>query len=362
MPLFDAEALLASGGARLITVHSESAPPPAAEANIITLKVPYGEGTSTTHAASIADLEHRHAARRRAACARAAAARLGGEQPESEPDDSSDDDEDHTAAPQPQHMLEIFLETPDVAGSIGGKVWDSAPLLSAWLAENRDAIIKRRGSSSSAPPLRILELGAGLGVVGLALGKLLGDSAHITISDYDPACVEATRRNICHNFPSTGGSSRPDACRLDFRDFTPACLDDPASAAAGPLAEYAALGLLGSIDLVVAADIVYEPQGTPGLAYVLKALLKKRSSSSQPPKAKEDDDLLPPDDTPCALLALPDGRPRLAQFVSGLEQVGLRVRIEQVSPSCGMARALKAESDGAWGAARQTFSLYVVSF
>ena len=55
-----------------------------------------------------------------------------------------------------------------------------------------------------------------------------------------------------------------------------------------------------------------------------------------------------------------DGRPRLAQFVSGLEQVGLRVRIEQVSPSCGMARALKAESDGAWGAARQTFSLYVV--
>lgn len=95
-----------------------------------------------------------------------------------------------------------------------------------------------------APPSRILELGAGTGLVGLTLAKLLphigAPGAEIIATDYHPAVLENLRDNIRANFTS---SPPPiETCLLDWSAPTfEAPLDPP-------------------MDLLVAADVIYAPE------------------------------------------------------------------------------------------------------
>lgn len=109
---------------------------------------------------------------------------------------------------------------------------------------------------SLGPTPRIVELGAGTGLVGITLAKLLPligvRAAHIVATDYHPAVLGNLRDNIAANFPCSddddGGSGATplpvDTCLLDW---------------AAPCLEAPLLGE-GAADVLVATDVVYAPE------------------------------------------------------------------------------------------------------
>ena len=106
------------------------------------LRVPFsvGEHSCSTRPVSIDDVEHGAATLRRKACARSASARAsaGGESAA----DSDLDEADETVE-ESTRFLSLSLESPSIASSIGGKVWDASLLLSSWIAERRHELRQR---------------------------------------------------------------------------------------------------------------------------------------------------------------------------------------------------------------------------
>lgn len=92
---------------------------------------------------------------------------------------------------------------------------------------------------------RVVELGAGTGLVGITMAKLLPrlgmSGAALVATDYHPAVLENLRSNIRANF--TESDDVPvEACLLDWSD---PCLDPPLHVAA---------------DMLIATDVVYAPE------------------------------------------------------------------------------------------------------
>jgi lysine methyltransferase len=128
-------------------------------------------------------------------------------------------------------LTDVALRNDDF-GSVGAQTWGSACVLAEMIAEaparfgfglygggtcnsNDNASLFRhngcgghRGEGPAA--IRILELGAGTGLVSLIIGKILettrGDNsrrADIVATDFYPPALENLRLNIQRNFPST---------------------------------------------------------------------------------------------------------------------------------------------------------------
>jgi predicted nicotinamide N-methyase len=176
----------------------------------------------------------------------------------------------------------------------------------------------------------VLEVGAGLGVVGLALAKQC-PWLHVTLSDYDTEIVENLERNAALNFASPRPEHTLDVAALDFRDFTPASIDKAPLPQC--LQQHADAGLYGQVDLLLGADVVYEKTHCQ-LAHVCLALLAPHTDERRPP--------------PCAVFFSNISRPYIRDFVAGLDAAGLSCRIERVTPSEALARRLRRTHEG-WG-------------
>ena len=112
------------------------------------------------------------------------------------------------------------------------EIWPSSIALSEYVLENEDEFSGKK----------ILELGCGLGLVGIVLTSIGGD---VLFTDYDSHALQFTQENFYRNF------KRPASVQLlDWRDP----------------------GSTQSFDIVVAADIIYEKRW---LEPVLNVLDKK---------------------------------------------------------------------------------------
>jgi predicted nicotinamide N-methyase len=343
----DAMTLLASGRASRIRVLSPSFESVQIE-KTLDLLVPYSTtGCSIdARADAVENIESEAVASRRLACGRSAAARLGKAGIATVADRELDLDDD-VERPGESALL-LRLSQPDVAGSIGGKIWDASLLFAAWLAENPHRL-PPSPASGSAPP-RVLGLGSGLGVTELSCA-LLHRHLHVTLSDYDPAVNASLEQSVRQSCAEC--ELRPDVTRVDFRDFTSAAVEEAESATRATttpplqlgLQCYAAAGLLHSFDCIIAADVCYEASSSRLLPWIVRALLKP------PPPADE-----PGAWRPCALLVLPDVRPRLKVFVESVPAAGLRCSIHRLAPDSRLRTRLTDAHEG-WGA-DNSFSLY----
>ena len=353
-----AAALLASGRARSVRVLGM--PASTAVESTVTLQIPFAaaDGVEVLFQGSVDSIERDAAARRRAACLRSAEARANVGTSEILYSDSESDDDERVDDSDSVGMLTLELAQPCLASSIGGKVWDASLLLSAFFAEHPQRLPPRERETSDKR-WRVLELGAGLGIVGLSCAKLRPDLA-LTITDYDPAVLACIERNIQRNLPA---GPRPEAVAIDFRDFTPEAVtaaevamaaDQPLGDVASNLQRYADHGLLHSFDMIIGSDVVYDHIHGSQLPYVCRALLRERGPTG------------PLSNTgtlawqPCAMFALPDSRPRLREFVESVPAAGLECTIERVAPRCSMVRRLKRVRDG-WGA-DNAFSFYTLAW
>lgn len=120
---------------------------------------------------------------------------------------------------------------------VGLQSWGASIVFSKLLCESTERF--GLAESTCGTSQRIIELGAGTGLVSLVLGKLLPRLAasSITATDYHPAVLGNLRSNIATNFPND-----PQAVEAAFLDWSSPTLEPPFNTPA---------------DILVATDAVY---------------------------------------------------------------------------------------------------------
>ncbi|KAF9099520.1 hypothetical protein BGX27_000601 [Mortierella sp. AM989] len=181
---------------------------------------------------------------------------------------------------------------------IAGRIWDSSYLLDVYLRRKvdqytfippcpippeyflqpkttvtADSLISPSVSSSSPPqppqpPIRILELGAGTGYVGITLAKRLTSDCTLILTDLEEV-VPLMEKNVALHLPDNKNISAS----------SPSSSNDTSRQCARVLVEPLAWGnsehatkLLsqGKIDYIIASDLVYFPELYPPLLQTLK--------------------------------------------------------------------------------------------
>lgn len=168
----------------------------------------------------------------------------------------------------PGGQAEIILSESQLGDDVhatGFTTWSSAVHLSRRLLAAPSAYFPSSsqsiGSATSRSPLRILELGSGTGLAGLASIVALGSlsiPAHVVLSDYDDATLAALRRNLDIN-------------------RTPAGVTHEVRKLAWERAgQNTFIQREGEFDLVLGADIVYEREHPALIHAVVERLLHAR--------------------------------------------------------------------------------------
>jgi len=140
---------------------------------------------------------------------------------------------------------------------VGLQSWGASIVLSSMLCAAPDHFFLTPQALPDAP--KVLELGAGTGLVSLTLAKLLPElaiaGADLTATDYHPAVLENCKANIVTNFgPGDGGPAPLGTMLLDWSQPPP--------------------HLRSSVDFLVASDVVYAPEHAAWLRDCAAHLLK----------------------------------------------------------------------------------------
>ncbi|KAF7979701.1 hypothetical protein HWV62_41036 [Athelia sp. TMB] len=163
--------------------------------------------------------------------------------------------------PSPASPSAISVTLQDVPldndlSSVGAQTWGGACVLSELIAEDPDAFMP-----SKTPGLRILELGAGTGLVSIAIAKILNldtrRNIKLTATDFYPAVLANLRHNIAANDVSV------ETRFLDWESFMP---NNKADRDEDWREE--------RFDVIVGADLVYEPMHARWLHACVRALLR----------------------------------------------------------------------------------------
>ncbi|KAK7739685.1 hypothetical protein SLS53_005652 [Cytospora paraplurivora] len=127
---------------------------------------------------------------------------------------------------------------------VGLQSWGASIVISDIMCSSPEQFGLTAAALGAAP--RIIELGAGTGLVGITMAKLLPRigvaDAEIIATDYHPAVLANLRDNVTANFPTCGSSPPVKTCLLDW---SAPCLDAPLHMPA---------------DMLVATDVVYAPE------------------------------------------------------------------------------------------------------
>ncbi|KAH6901101.1 hypothetical protein BKA70DRAFT_1158905 [Coprinopsis sp. MPI-PUGE-AT-0042] len=202
------------------------------------------------------------------------------------------------------NLRDVPLDNQDY-GSVGAQTWGGACVMAEMVVEDpaRFGLIPLRETSSpqmKKRPFRILELGAGTGLVSLAIASFHralfshdrgygGRDVEIVATDYYPSVLENLEVNLksngfgpaadelnavasTSNHPSSTTSNVSlTSCSLDWSTFSP-----PSSS---PLPTPPSLSNLTPLhepfDMAFGADIVYEEQHAVWIKGCLKKLLRK---------------------------------------------------------------------------------------
>ncbi|KAG8952489.1 hypothetical protein FRC04_004549 [Tulasnella sp. 424] len=159
--------------------------------------------------------------------------------------------------------------------SVGLQTWGSSCILAQKMVQSPAAFgLQQR---SSGEELRILELGAGTGVLSMVMAKLFtSDEAQVVATDYHPAVLDNLRANVSGNFEGALSSSShqaPTILPLDWRHLH--CI--ASTCAISDAKQEAPFDT--PFDVILGADIIYEPEHALWIKSSVELLLKRDLNS-----------------------------------------------------------------------------------
>lgn len=155
-------------------------------------------------------------------------------------------------SPVPPLSLKI-RSVPSQGLSTGHVTWTSARLLAALLCRMPHKFFRPLNK-----PLRVLEIGSGTGLVGLAAATVLSKldrPASVFLTDFDTVVLDNLRHNVESN-RHVSSSSNVDV-RVEHLDWSSPPIDTR-----------------HNFDVILAADVLYEPQHVPLLKTVISSCLR----------------------------------------------------------------------------------------
>ncbi|KAI4864047.1 putative methyltransferase-domain-containing protein [Hypoxylon rubiginosum] len=178
------------------------------------------------------------------------------------------------------HQLRVHLEE-DIGESIARHIWDAGVVTACFLA---DACLAREAISDVLPIRRdsfsVLELGSGVGVLGITVARILERAAAaqgttlreaaVLLTDL-PEAEERARSNIARAAAALSGRDSVVGLHYENLDW-----DDGRGGRFGPLASARAW------DLVVLSDCTYNADSLPALVGTLSALHAVGLAYSEP--------------------------------------------------------------------------------
>lgn len=162
-------------------------------------------------------------------------------------------------------LVRAAVARGDLDPSYWARLWPSATALASWVG--RSAMI--------GPGVRVLEIGCGLGLVGIAAGRR---GAEVVMTDFDASGVELARQNAERN----GVGVR--VMRFDWREPPPA--------------EWA-------FDVVLGSDVLYRPAAHAEIATLAARLCEREAE--------------------CVMVLADPNRPAADGAREAFERAGLRV-------------------------------------
>ena len=175
---------------------------------------------------------------------------------------------DQATVPIRVQITDLPLDNQDYS-SVGAQTWGGACLLADMIV-NSPHDFGLQLSSKIRTPLRILELGAGTGLVGLAVAKLLASSktpSELVLTDFHPSVLDNLRQNVASNAPSSQSPVSMSVHSLDWSEFPSSRSHDP------PFDRV--------FDTLYGADIIYELEHAQWIKSCVELLLRKPTSSDE---------------------------------------------------------------------------------
>ncbi|XP_059572945.1 protein-lysine N-methyltransferase EEF2KMT isoform X3 [Alligator mississippiensis] len=159
-------------------------------------------------------------------------------------------------------------------GTTGLVTWDAALYLAEWAIENSTVLNNRT----------VLELGSGIGLTGIVISKACNPKAYI-FSDYHQCVLEQLKENIYLN-GFVLESEDMNCTKMQSRDQTAKRVgfQGPKVAVAELDWESVTQEQLWELhpDVVIAADVVYDPEVTLSLIGVLQKLSASKANGKNP--------------------------------------------------------------------------------
>lgn len=134
----------------------------------------------------------------------------------------------------------------------GQYVWPASKGLAEYLLDNRE-------NESISHAARIVELGSGCGIGGIIAAKALSGCNELILTDYDPGALSLIDDNI-------GLNHVEGKCKTSFLEW-------------GQLDSTEGQPLIGTIDLVIGADLIYSKDVVLPLFQTIKACLHPASTA-----------------------------------------------------------------------------------
>ncbi|GAA5968613.1 hypothetical protein JCM11641_007695 [Rhodosporidiobolus odoratus] len=178
-----------------------------------------------------------------------------------------------------QYISLAIRDTTLLQNSTGHRTWGSAPILSQRLAMFPS--VSFPPSPSASYSLRVLELGSGTGLVGLSAAAVLSRlnafspghaGASVTLTDGGPEPAEVRDNLQANALTNEAALSGVQVLveHLDWRDFLPASSGGKGRTVKGE----------DKYDVILAADVAYEPGMAEALHAAVSALLRLPTQSS----------------------------------------------------------------------------------
>ncbi|KDQ20775.1 hypothetical protein BOTBODRAFT_26794 [Botryobasidium botryosum FD-172 SS1] len=169
-----------------------------------------------------------------------------------------------------KNPLEIVLQDAglqnNVIDDVGMQTWGSSLVLAELLAPSPEKF--GLADPGEVATLRVLELGAGTGLLSLVVGKLveLGDiqsPAELVATDFQPAVIRNLRANVAFNFPDPPHDLTLRVHELDWKQVH----DTPSTQRLSP-------PLDSPFDVILAADVIYEMDHAEWIKSTVERLLR----------------------------------------------------------------------------------------